>query len=291
MKVSIIVPVYNVVSYIYKCIDSIFKQTYTNIEVIIIDDCGTDNSMDIIYNYLSINKVCNYKILHHQYNKGLSAARNSGIQSATGDYIYFIDSDDYIYNECIENFVHLAEKYNYPDIIIGKNQVDPNNKTGLLTTPNNIFNEYKEYINNKHSINRFFLTYNAHLFTVWNRLIKLHIIKNNLNYFQEGIIYEDILWNWMIRKNIKTLAFNNNISYFYRFTPSSITKRYGKKEIESENFILKEFTKNLDFTCFIPQIIYILRYSHTIYCRRYGSSENIIIRIIKCIILFIKNFH
>lgn len=289
MKVSIIIPVYNVAPYIYECIDSVFKQTYTNIEIIIVDDCGTDNSMNIIHNYLSANKFHQYKILHHQCNKGISAARNTGIQYATGDYIYLIDSDDYIYNDCIENFINIAKKYNYPDIIIGKTLIDPNNKTGLLSTPNNIFKTNKEYISDKCSINKLFLTYNPHLFPVWNRFIKRKIIIENSKYFYEGIVYEDILWNWMIRKEIKTLAFNNNISYFYRDTPSSITKHHGKKEIDSENAILKQFAKNLSFTYFLPQLLYILRFSHTVYCRRFGSSENIVIRLIKCSLLFIKS--
>ena len=94
MKVSIIIPVYNVDSYIETCLQSVFNQTYQNIEVIIVDDCGTDHSMEIVEKVVSTYKgTFSIKILHHNLNSGLSAARNTGIKNATGEYIYFLDSD------------------------------------------------------------------------------------------------------------------------------------------------------------------------------------------------------
>ena len=91
-KFSIIVPVYNVENYVDKCIKSILNQTYKNYEVIIINDGSTDNSLNIINKYKNNKKI---KIIT-QKNKGLSNARNNGMKMATGDYLLFIDSDDYI---------------------------------------------------------------------------------------------------------------------------------------------------------------------------------------------------
>lgn len=95
--VSIIVPIYNVEAYIEKCLLSISQQTYTKLQVILIDDCGTDQSMSIVEDFCAKYKGdINFRIVRHERNRGLSAARNTGILAASGEYISFIDSDDYI---------------------------------------------------------------------------------------------------------------------------------------------------------------------------------------------------
>lgn len=95
--VSIIVPVYNTETYLNQCIDSILAQTYHNLEIIIIDDGATDNSADICESY-SDSRI----IVYHTENRGLSAARNYGIDKSHGEYIYFVDSDDWIDADLIE---------------------------------------------------------------------------------------------------------------------------------------------------------------------------------------------
>jgi len=98
MTISIIIPVYNVENYIWKCLDSVIAQKCDgfNIECILVDDCTPDNSMviveDVVNNYHG--KDVNFVILHHEVNKGMSIARNTGIDASTGDYVCFLDSDD-----------------------------------------------------------------------------------------------------------------------------------------------------------------------------------------------------
>ena len=107
-KVSLIIPVYNVSEYIERCMHSVMAQTYTDIECIIIDDCGTDDSMakceQMIREYEGPIK---FLILHHEHNRGLSAARNTGIHQTIGKWFYFLDSDDEITPHCIEK-LHIA---------------------------------------------------------------------------------------------------------------------------------------------------------------------------------------
>lgn len=117
-KVSIIVPVYNVSQYITKCLDSIYEQTYQNIELILVDDCGSDDSMIIVHGYLTSHVSIEAHIISHQKNRGLSAARNSGIEKASGEYIYFLDSDDYITPDCIEALVKPLYHKKY-DVVVG----------------------------------------------------------------------------------------------------------------------------------------------------------------------------
>ena len=109
-KFSIIVPVYNVEKYIEKCLESILNQTYDNFEIIVINDGSTDNSKKILDNYKTNKKI---KIIN-QDNQGLSIARNNGLGAASGDYILFIDSDDYIEEELLST---LNKNINNEDLI------------------------------------------------------------------------------------------------------------------------------------------------------------------------------
>lgn len=124
-KVSIIVPIYNVQKYIYKCIDSILSQTYKNLEIILVDDGSPDNCGKICDEYASKD---NRIIVVHTKNGGLSAARNVGLNKSTGNFIIFVDSDDYLENSAIEDCLNYI-KTNNCDILI--------------------FNWYNVYLNNQ----------------------------------------------------------------------------------------------------------------------------------------------
>lgn len=273
MKVSIIIPVYNVAPYIYECIDSVFKQTYSNIEVIIVDDCSTDNSMNIIKEYVnSLPSKNNIYIIKHKYNKGLSAARNTGIKHSTGDYIYFIDSDDYISSNCIESFVHVAKKNKKIDIIFGHGKCVP------FKWKNFIYSTYSEnlpqYVYKKKHICKLFFSKEQFLpTTAWNKLIRKKYVTFNNLYFKEGIIHEDELLHWNIGNTVKSIAFNKCITYFYRYVPNSIiNKVYNKTNMDSEVIIIKEMAQSITHRYFIYKCIYILHFSHSSYCRRQGDK-------------------
>lgn len=106
IKVSIIIPIYNVSDYVKRCMKSVMHQSYDNIECIVVDDCSPDDSIakceKMIADY---HGPINFTILHHQCNRGLSAARNTGTDAATGDYILYLDSDDELTSDCIEKLV------------------------------------------------------------------------------------------------------------------------------------------------------------------------------------------
>ena len=172
--ISIIIPIYNVEEYIIECLESIYNQTYKNIEVILVDDCGSDNSMNIVKEYLTPEKHSFTKIIQHQQNKGLSAARNTGIKHATGDYIYFIDSDDFITPNCIESFYNLIQKYNNPEIIFGSATFYPYQWGNFSLDTNK--NELSEYCSNKKNINKYFFNNDYLPVTAWNKLVKKDFI-------------------------------------------------------------------------------------------------------------------
>ena len=120
VNVSIIIPVYNVEQYIESCLYSVINQTYKGtLECIIVNDCTPDQSMEVVNRLLSVYQGnILFKIINHQENKGLSAARNSGVKIAKGDYLYFLDSDDILVENAIKLLSNLSLQ-SFPDVIMG----------------------------------------------------------------------------------------------------------------------------------------------------------------------------
>lgn len=200
---SIIVPVYNVEKEIRKCLASIKNQTYGDFEVLCVDDCGKDSSMDIVREYAQ--KDNRFKILTHEHNRGVSAARNTGLDNASGEYTMFVDSDDWLETNALEvikdNFdkskseVIVFNIYNcYPD---GKKEInDTTNfkKTQALLTENNL---------------------NTFIGVVWNRAYKTSLINDNHIRFPEGMIIEDSDFTFKISMHLKSVFIIEDVLYNY----------------------------------------------------------------------------
>lgn len=225
MRVSIIIPIYNVAPYITRCLQSIDAQTYHHIDCILIDDCGTDDSMDIAKQFiLSYQGSISFSIFSHQNNQGLSAARNTGIKVATGDYIYFMDSDDAITPDCIETLVNLAEKYPNADyvqgnIVSGKGQL----------MEGDIDSDVPEFCNDKKLLESIILS-KTHR-TAWNRLIKRSFLIDNSLFFPVGILMEDHHWNYFVSKYAHAVAFTHKETYFYYNNIGSIVNSPSKASL------------------------------------------------------------
>ena len=130
-KVSVIVPVYNVEQYIKRCLKSILDQSWQDFEILCVDDCGQDQSISII-EQMQKEYPQKIKILYGEQNMGLGAARDRGMKAASGEYIAFIDSDDYLKRNFLETYMHAAQKKD-ADIIVGGYIRDVNGK--LSETP------------------------------------------------------------------------------------------------------------------------------------------------------------
>lgn len=225
MKISIIVPVYNVEQYIKECFDSIAAQTYKgDIECIFVDDCGQDDSVAVLEKLITdYYGAIKFSIVHHEHNKGLSGARNTGIRHAQGDYLYFIDSDDSITSDCIEKLAALAEKYPHLDIVQGSTK----SKLEWLQLANKRFPEFSD---NFKWIRRTMLLRFSIPMTAWNKLVRKDMAVKNGLYFEEGLIHEDEVWNFMLAKYVHSIAFCCDITYIYRENPNGImgqTKEYN----------------------------------------------------------------
>ncbi len=198
--VSIIVPVHNSSKYLASCIDSILNQTYKNIEIIVIENGSTDNSLEILKSYESQIKL---EILE---NPGLSKARNKGIELSNGDYIAFVDSDDYIEKNMLETLVNDIEKNNSDLSIcnITEKHENTNKVINRNVYPNNIITQ-NEIITNLEKFN----------FAVWNKLYKKEIITKNNITFPNDLKYEDIVFSIAYLSKCNKISKINECLYNY----------------------------------------------------------------------------
>lgn len=233
-KVSIIVPVYNVSQYIVKCLDSIFRQTYHNIELILVDDCGTDDSMTVVYDYLAGHTFIDAHIISHNKNRGLSAARNSGIVKASGEYVYFLDSDDYIASDSIEALVKPLQDKKY-DVVIGNYQSSDCEWSDLRLSDGELSGHevLESYANGLWYV------------MAWNKLCRKDFLLYNNLIFEEGYLHEDVIWSFKLACKAYSMYVVNKKTYNYLVRSSSImTSMSIEKDV---TVYLKAFERIIDF--------------------------------------------
>jgi len=218
ISVSIIIPVYHVECYIQRCLESVFEQDQSEaeIECLVIDDCGHDKSMAIVRHCLeNYHGAIRFKIIEHTENKGLSAARNTGVCHSRGEYILFMDSDDYLMPGSIQYFVDNLKLYPDVDMIVG-NALDCRNNSALfccleqptlLTSPDDFYVQM--------------LQHKIYLYA-WNKMIRKNLIKERGICFLDRILYEDQLWSYQLFAHLSSILLLPQITYEYTNNPSSI---------------------------------------------------------------------
>ena len=208
--ISVIVPVYNVESYVAECIESIQNQTYMNLEIILVNDGSTDASGDICDQYAAYDE--RIQVIHKE-NAGVSAARNTGIESANGDYIGFVDSDDYIAPTMYEDMLKLMAEHDL-DIIectAFRNNGDTNIE-GCNDGSLEIFNRDEAL---KMAMYDCFVA-------VWSQLYKRRVISDVR--FPVGRKFEDSVVSYLFIANTKRVGHINRCLYYYRLNPNSTTQ-------------------------------------------------------------------
>ena len=239
--ISVIVPIYNVEKYLAECIESIIKQTYKNLEIILINDGSTDSSCEICNEYKekdNRNKVINKK------NEGVSSARNTGIDVSKGSYLTFVDSDDWIEDNFVEILYNKAKEKNADVVLCGYNRIIGNSQDSI----NFVKKEY-EFASEEYLIN----TLNpqtgfgfCHMKLFEKKCIRSVRFKEDLK------VGEDALFNEEISANIKKAIFIEKNLYNYRINANSVVRKfdvnyvekYQKAMTESKKYILENFEKN-----------------------------------------------
>lgn len=237
MLISIIIPVYNVAKHIERCLTSVFKQTYKDLEIILVDDCSPDNSMIIARKIINDTKP-NQKIkfLSHSKNKGLSEARNTGIKNASGEYIFFLDSDDLIPFDAIDNLATVMNG-DKPNLVVGEVLKISENKKNIIS----VLSKDNKLFGNK-EIRREYLSSNIYEMA-WNKLINRNFLLSNNLFFIPSIYHEDFLWSFQLMLVASSLYICKKITYNYYVVDGSITQQITKsKHIEDMLYILKQVT-------------------------------------------------
>lgn len=239
-SVSLIIPVYNVAEYIQTSFYSALNQTFQSIEYIIIDDCGTDNSMNILYDILDAHpRRSDVRIYHHDENRGLSAARNTGLKKATGEYVYFMDSDDEIVADCIEMHYKSIQRSN-ADFTVANIRLIGARSVHIKPIPNDAeqLPPLQSFFERKWNI------------SACNKLYKRSFLCENKLFFQEELLHEDILWSYEVAQKANKIALVFEHTYLYKVRKGSITTyKNGARKIDSLLFILQRMKLDWENRC------------------------------------------
>ncbi|MDO4511448.1 MAG: glycosyltransferase family 2 protein [Bacteroidales bacterium] len=264
MRITVIIPIYNVARYVEECLLSVMRQCFQDLEVMVVDDCGTDESMPIVRSCLLSNGFVEQAatavwvkadtpmtvtILRHERNRGLSAARNTGIAAATGDYLYFLDSDDVITPDCISTLVEQVALHPGVDMVQGGAYSDDLRKDNLVHAPS-LFFHVPPFTQGKRACRR--LMQNARMCAmVFNRLLRREWVMEHGLYFGEGLVHEDELWTFTAGKHISSIAYTSEETYFYRHNGLGITANADSEQsAESICAIAEHILTQLPITSF-----------------------------------------
>jgi len=221
-KISIIIPTYNVEKYVLRCLSSIVDQTYKNIEIIVVDDGSTDKTFDLVNEFLS-NSKSEYQLLR-QSNCGVSVARNLGLQRANGEFIYIIDSDDYIEKTFLEKLLQSIIVNNSEAAFCASDAI--NEFQEVISVANN---DIKTVLFDRDKLIKTFIMRNLDICT-GNILYKsTNIKRHNIKYNENCFNGEDQEFNLKVLFNCKKISFVQENLFHYFVRGNSVTKTYDKK--------------------------------------------------------------
>ena len=239
-KISVVIPIYNVEKYLKKCLDSVINQTLKEIEIICIDDCSTDNSLSIIEQYIQFDD--RIKLLKNDVNSGASYTRNKGINAANGEYIGFIDGDDYINGNFYENLYKKAKKTN-SEVATGTFEIVTSN----FSTKSDLNEKIKKN-----------LTYFFGEF--YTAIYKTSFLRENNLYFPQDIsTFEDPYFSVITAKKIKNICFADDSIYYYIRHEVSLSKDVSlekiKDRIKCARMILNEAENEENYKILLYDLI------------------------------------
>jgi len=225
-KVSVIVPIYNVDKYLDRCLNNIINQTYKNIEIILINDASTDKSFSICKKFLKKDK--RIILINNKENKGVAEVRNIGINAATGEYITFIDSDDYADLDYVETLYNLIKEDDYDISVCGYTIIE-NNSIKDIKTGNN-----KYSLSQKEAIKKILLN-DDFIISLWSKMYKRNLFNNKS--FPKNKVYEDVLMQSEIFLSAKKIIYSEVSKYYYCIRLNSVSfSHYSQKDLDRCEF-------------------------------------------------------
>ena len=275
MKYSIIIPVYNVKSYLEQCINSVLQQTFEDFEILLVDDGSTDGSSYLCDSFSQNDK--RIRVIHKE-NGGLSSARNTGLKAAKGEYVLFLDSDDYwTYSGLLSDAFRIINQTN-ADLIIFDYSSD------LKKIDNKLSNNELEYSfskMNKEEAFKMLICLNKIRSSACDKIYKSSIIKQDNFLFEEGVFSEDIDWTARVLIATKKINVIDRYAYYYRPNQNSITHNKQRKNIVDLAERIKkivEYSKPIESELFYEWFMNYCSYQYITFLNTvsiYNGKENI----------------
>lgn len=223
--VSVIIPVYNVEQYLKQCVDSVLSQTYQNIEIILVDDGSTDYSGDICDQYKSTDKLIR---VIHQKNAGLSEARNQGVDSAIGDYVYFLDSDDWIQKEMLSSLIKRIQDTNADIVFFDSKSFEDSDKGYQI--PQRYIRKHDYPTDDGLTVFEQMQANKEFHSAVPLMFIRKSFLDKSTIRFYPGILYEDMLFTFEVLTKAEKVAQCKEAFYQRRYRSNSITQSKVKEK-------------------------------------------------------------
>lgn len=246
VKISVIIPIYNVENYVEECLDSVLGQGMESVEIICVNDASTDNSLHIVERY--VEKNMNIRVLNHSQNRGLSAARNTGLADAKGKYVLFVDSDDMILPGTLQELYEAAESkcvdiayFNMKKIY--ESDMEPSKEPVVL------YNSYEGIYSGQELFSKY-IQNNEIKIEAWRQLIRRDFLLEKEIMFYEGILHEDNLFSFFCAMEADRVIDVNKEYYLYRQHKGSIMSSMTSKRMKSMYIVcleVFEYWKNHNF--------------------------------------------
>ena len=237
MKISIIIPVYRVEKFIERCVVSLMEQTFDEVEYIFVDDASTDKSIDILQSVVErySHRRSNVKIITHDKNKGLPAARNTGLAEAQGEYVFHCDSDDYMECDMLELLYNKANECN-ADVVWSDYFITFERKKKIISQPQ--FDTPQDAVR---GMLRGTMKYN-----VWNKLCRRSLYTDNNIEFPEGKSMGEDLTMIMVFLHAQKCAYVNKPLYNYVQNPNQMTATYNDEKLEALRYNCNRIANYMD---------------------------------------------
>ena len=235
------------------------SQTYQDIECILVNDATPDDSIAIAERLIAdYNGTIQFRILNHEHNKGQSTARNTGIDASTGDYLYFLDSDDEITPDCIEKLSRPILNDSTIEMVEGCfTKIFRDSHNNLIEQP---FPKPQLEYSSKKAVRDFFFSRQYENKLPSNKLVKRDFILQNNLYFKEGVKWEDFLWHFHYNKYLSHLYIIPDITYKYYKRPNSTTTATSKDTLNHYfSLIYEDIAKNLSPDDSVREVKYFLK--------------------------------
>lgn len=241
--ISVVVPVYNVASYLERCVQSVLRQTYKNLEVILVDDGSTDGSAELCDQLASIDTRIQ---VVHQKNQGLSSARNTGIRQATGEYMVFIDSDDeWLFDDGLEKLLKATSQNKDLIIFKGVNIW----KDGHKTPFRDYDVAYISYLPDAQTVFSYLVEAQLFQMSACFLLVRRKILTDNGLFFPHGLISEDVQWSLILWQHVRSVCVTNLEFYGYCHRENSISTSTSIRVDESYDKIFTYWKEHCDNGC------------------------------------------